>query len=84
MKKIDEREIIFARMAQLFGTFATFCETCGVYARFCLAKAIDSGERSEVDGAARWLPVIQERCISKWQEFGSDCGLYGARCPIGK
>ena len=62
---------------------AEFCETCGVCAQFCPAKAIDAGARSEVDGVARWLPVIQEKCFGKWQEFGSDCGLCLARCPVG-
>ena len=38
---------------------------------------------AKVDGTARWLPVIQEKCFGKWQEFGSDCGLCVARCPIG-
>ena len=85
MKQIDERDVMFALVADGPSDFsvAAFCETCGVCARFCPANAIDSGVRSEVDGAARWLPVIQERCFGKWQEFGSDCGLCVARCPIG-
>jgi ferredoxin len=61
---------------------SAFCETCGVCARFCPAKAIDSGERKLVDGVLRWQ-IEQEKCYGKWQSFGSDCGICVARCPFG-
>ena len=47
MKRIDERDVMFARMADGPSDFsvAAFCETCGVCARFFHRKPSILGRR---------------------------------------
>ena len=60
------------------GTAARLCTTCKRCAQACPAGAIDKAEGSK----GQFKPVNDDACFAKWQEFGTDCGLCLASCPL--
>ncbi len=57
-----------------------FCEACKLCSKFCPGKAIPK-EKSTEDDIHRWQ-VNQEKCYSKWRDFGTDCGVCISNCPF--
>ncbi|MDF1618419.1 4Fe-4S dicluster domain-containing protein [Petrocella sp. FN5] len=57
------------------------CSICKNCAKTCPAKAIHSGESSDVDGQKVWK-INPENCYKRWRQLGTDCGICLASCPL--
>lgn len=57
-----------------------FCNICQKCADTCPSRAIPLGERTEKDGARRWL-LDPDKCFRYWNIAGTDCGICMAVCP---
>jgi len=68
------------RTSSKASTAARLCTSCDRCAKACPAGAIDKAESSE----GRFQPVNDDACFAKWQEFGTDCGLCVASCPLSR
>jgi len=62
------------------GTAARLCTSCDRCAQACPAGAIDRSENSN----GQFQRVNDDACFAKWQEFGTDCGLCVASCPLSR
>lgn len=60
---------------------APFCQICKKCSKFCPSKAIPQQDKEQIDGVFRWQ-ISQEKCFSKWQQFGTDCGICLTVCPF--
>lgn len=67
---------------------ADFCESCGICACACHAKAIATGERtsealcpSNNPGVLKW-PVHVEKCLHYWRINGTDCSNCISSCSL--
>lgn len=68
----------------------TYCATCARCATACPVEAISDAPEPSFEtagpcnrpGVARWA-VDAERCLSFWQENGTDCSTCIAVCPYG-
>jgi ferredoxin len=61
-------------------TASRLCATCDRCAQACPAGAIDKGECNN----GKFKPVNDDACYAKWQEFGTDCGVCLASCPLSR
>jgi ferredoxin len=61
-------------------TAARLCSSCDRCAQACPAGAIDRDESSK----GQFRPVDDDACFAKWQEFGTDCGVCLASCPLSR
>ena len=61
-------------------TAARLCTTCNRCAQACPAGAIDKSESSK----GQFKPVDDDACFANWQEFGTDCGVCLASCPLSR
>ncbi|MBU0927291.1 MAG: hypothetical protein KKA67_06055 [Spirochaetes bacterium] len=73
-------DLPLARTPRSAGTEARLCSTCSLCAKACPAGAIDGGTAS----SGRFKPVNDDACFAKWKEFGTDCGLCIASCPLSR
>ena len=58
--------------------FNRFCNICRLCIKTCPAQTI-----SESQNPADWF-IDQEKCYSRWRNFGTDCGICISSCPIGQ
>ena len=56
------------------------CATCRKCAEACPAKALDMNYHEN----GHFNPVNDNECFKKWLEFGTDCGLCIAHCPLSR
>ena len=61
-------------------TAARLCTTCDRCAQACPAGAIDKAENAK----GQFKPVNDDACFATWQEFGTDCGVCLASCPLSR
>jgi ferredoxin len=56
------------------------CSSCDRCAAACPAGAIDR----EAPGKGGFNPVDDDACFAKWREYGTDCGICIAACPLSR
>ena len=59
-------------------TASNLCLTCKKCAVMCPAKAIDD----TISDKGQFGKVDDDACFAKWKEYGTDCGLCIANCPL--
>jgi epoxyqueuosine reductase QueG len=69
-----------SRTPRLAGTAARLCANCDRCAQACPAGAIDKSESAK----GLFKPVNDDACYAKWLDFGTDCGLCVATCPLSR
>lgn len=57
-----------------------FCEFCKKCATCCPSSAVDSGEKTVLNGVKKWQ-THQERCYRFWRIQGTDCAICMRVCP---
>jgi ferredoxin len=62
------------------GSAARLCTSCDRCAQACPAGAIDKAENAK----GQFQPVNDDACFAQWQEFGTDCGVCLATCPLSR
>ncbi|MFQ5722428.1 MAG: 4Fe-4S dicluster domain-containing protein, partial [Candidatus Aminicenantales bacterium] len=60
-----------------------FCQKCKKCARNCPAQAIPKGEKTEENGALKWV-LKREECYRFWRKAGTDCAMCIYVCPYSK
>jgi ferredoxin len=60
-----------------------FCQKCQKCARNCPAQAIPYKEKTEENGALKWV-LNREGCYKFWRKAGTDCALCIYVCPYSK
>ncbi len=58
-----------------------FCMLCGKCAENCPGKALSHKEPSIINDRRVW-EHDEVKCMQKWLEFGTDCGICIASCPF--
>lgn len=61
-------------------TASKLCLTCKKCAVLCPAQAIDTAMSEN----GQFAKVDDDACFTKWKEYGTDCGLCVANCPLTK
>lgn len=56
------------------------CATCRKCAEVCPGNALDMNYHED----GQFNPVNDNECFKKWLEFGTDCGLCIAHCPLSR
>ncbi len=59
-------------------TASKVCLTCKKCAVLCPAQAIDT----TMSEKGQFAKVDDDACFTKWKEYGTDCGLCIANCPL--
>jgi ferredoxin len=57
-----------------------FCTICRKCAEVCPSRAVDRGDKREINGAVKWQSE-QDSCYRYWRTVGSDCALCMKICP---
>ncbi len=73
-------ELELGRTQRQPSTASRLCASCRRCAEACPAGAIGLGEAE----AGRFSPVNDDACFAKWREYGTDCGLCIAACPLSR
>jgi ferredoxin len=60
-----------------------FCQKCKKCANNCPAQAIPYGDKSEENGALKWV-LNREGCYRFWRKAGTDCAMCLYVCPYSK
>jgi ferredoxin len=68
--------------ARSFGV-QDFCKNCKKCATNCPAQAIPYGDKTEENGALKWV-LNREGCYRFWRKAGTDCAMCLYVCPYSK
>jgi ferredoxin len=68
--------------SKIFGV-QDFCQKCRKCADNCPAQAISHGEKTEENGALKWV-INREACYQFWRKAGTDCAMCIYVCPYSK
>ena len=60
-----------------------FCKKCKKCANNCPAQAIPYGDKTEENGALKWV-LNREGCYRFWRKAGTDCAMCLYVCPYSK
>lgn len=60
-----------------------FCKNCKKCANNCPAQAIPYGDKTEENGALKWV-LNREGCYRFWRKAGTDCAMCLYVCPYSK
>jgi len=67
---------------KIFGV-QDFCQKCQKCAINCPAQAIPHGNKTEENGAIKWV-INREACYQFWRKAGTDCAMCIYVCPYSK
>jgi len=67
---------------KIFGV-QDFCQKCQKCAINCPAQAIPLGDKTEENGALKWV-INREGCYHFWRKAGTDCAMCIYVCPYSK